>query len=166
MAKVCKAIYPGPTNQKALSHNGCRYLEQRYIHGAFKRGYCRIFSNEQTVTIAFRGTREKVDWLISNLRCWPEWLRHCDANANWVTVHRGFQRTLEYSDKSTRLRSIDATMSALEDMKLGNRDLFITGHSLGAACATGKQPFSVRFRGRKTIELLEVLGQPAASPQP
>lgn len=134
LAKVAKAIYPGPLNHKRLRLLDQSIDQQFFVHGSYGRGYCRIMANEKAVVVAFRGTREKVDWRISNFRAMPVPLRDC--NLTWpIFVHRGFQRPLDYPDKTTGQRSLEAILSKLDEIDLGDRALYITGHSLGGAIA-------------------------------
>ncbi len=134
LARVANAIYPGPTNQKHLWLLNVPMEHQFYVHGSFGRGYCRIMSNEKAVVVAFRGTRERVDWRISNFRALPVPLRDCGLT--WpIFVHRGFQKPLDYVDKTTGQRSFDAILGKLDAIDFGDRALYITGHSLGGAIA-------------------------------
>lgn len=134
LAKVCKAAYAGPIRHSIYTYKGIPFENQKIIHGSFGRGYCRLFWNKDNTVIAFRGTRESVDWSISNLKAFPVPLRDCD-NELIIHVHRGFQRTLDYGDKSTELRSLDAIVDYLQEYELLNRSVTITGHSLGGALA-------------------------------
>lgn len=144
MAKVAKATYAGPINQKRHSYRGEPFVGQKIIHGSFGRGYCRIFWNKNSTTIAFRGTRESVDWSIANFKAFPVRLRDCKVE-NRVLVHRGFQRTLDYGDKTTELRSLDAIFDYLEEFDLLEKKISITGHSMGGALAL---LFAVKLRSK------------------
>lgn len=111
-------------------------IDQKIVHGSYGRGFSRIFWNDNVVVFAFRGTREGIDWLISNLLFLPVPMRHCDAAQGSIKVHFGFQRTLEYVDKTTRLKCMDAIARHIEGHRLFNgRKIVITGHSLGGALA-------------------------------
>ena len=144
MAKVSKATYAGPINHRLYTNNGVPFSGQKIIHGSFGRGYCRVFWNEAAVTIGFRGTREKVDWAIANFKAYPVSLRDCQ-NTHKILVHRGFQNTLDYGDKTTELRSLDAVFGYLEEFDLLDRKISITGHSMGAALAL---LFAVKLRAQ------------------
>lgn len=134
-AKISKAIRPGPTNQRHLKLLGEPIEKQIYVHGSFGRGYCRIMENSKAVVVAFRGTRDKIDWAIANVRALPVPLTDC-GNENKVRVHKGFQSALDFIDKSTKKRSLEAIFSKLDSAEIGDRELYITGHSLGGAIAT------------------------------
>ncbi|MHA6298745.1 lipase family protein [Devosia sp. CAU 1758] len=136
LARISQRVYPGPLNQRQLRIGGKPITGQRYVHGSGDRGYCRVFWNEAAVIVAFRGTRESIDWKIANLRMLREPLSDCGASARHVGVHRGFQDVLNYPDKTSGLRSLEAIFSVLDEIEVGSRPLWITGHSLGAACAT------------------------------
>lgn len=134
LARLSKAAYAGPIRHTIYTSDGTPFREQRIVHGSFGRGYCRLFWNHADLVIAFRGTREIVDWGISNLKAFPVSLRDC-PDACGIKVHRGFQRTLDCGDKTTELRSLDAINEHLEKFELLDRRISITGHSLGGALA-------------------------------
>lgn len=144
MAKVSKATYAGPINHQLYRYDGIPFKGQKIIHGSFGRGYCRIFWHDHSVVIGFRGTRESVDWTVSNFKAFPVALRDCE-NSKKVLVHRGFQNTLDFGDKTTQLRSLDAILEYLEGFDLLDRKISITGHSMGAALAL---LFAVKLRAR------------------
>jgi len=144
LARLSKAAYAGPIRHTIYSYEGIPFKEQKIVHGSFGRGYCRLFWNDQTLVIAFRGTRESIDWSISNLKAFPVSLRDCD-DAHNIKVHRGFQRTLDYGDKTTELRSLDAINEHIEELELLNRSIVVTGHSLGGALAI---LYAVKFRAK------------------
>lgn len=166
LARLCKASYAGPINQSIYTFCGVPFDHQRIVHGSFGRGYCRVFWNDATTVVAFRGTRESVDWRVSNLKAFPVALRDC-KDAAGVKVHRGFQRTLDYGDKTTELRSLDAIFDHLEEFDLLDREIVITGHSLGGALAT---IFAVKFRAKwpefaaQNLRIIVTFGAPAVGP--
>lgn len=164
LAKMCKAVYGSPVRQDLLSYNGKKMSGQKIIHGSYGRGFCRLFWNDETLVIAFRGTRESVDWKISNLKMFPVGLKNCNTNSK-IRVHRGFQKTLYYIDKTTKLSSIDALLKHINDLNLiEDRKIVITGHSLGGALAT---LFSVKIRAlmpiviENQLEEIVLFGSPA-----
>lgn len=144
MAKLSKAAYAGPINHLLYRVRGIKLEGQKIIHGSFGRGYCRIFWNDNHTVVAFRGTRESVDWRIANFRAFPVRLRDCGIESK-VLVHRGFQNTLDYGDKTTDLRSVDAVFEYLQEFDLLDRKILITGHSMGGALAL---LFAVKFRAK------------------
>ncbi len=164
LAKMCKAVYGSPVRQDLLSYNGNKMSGQKIVHGSLSRGFCRLFWNDGTIVIAFRGTRESQDWRISNLKMFPICIKNCNTTSK-IRVHRGFQSTLYYNDKTTNLSSIDALLKHLNDLGLlANRKIVITGHSLGGALAT---LFSVKIRAimpdviDEQLEEIVLFGSPA-----
>lgn len=107
MAKICKATYAGPIRHTIYKYEGVNFEKQRIIHGSFQRGYCRLLWNSAHVIIAFRGTRETVDWTVSNFKAFPVPMRD-SIRSETVYVHRGFQNTLDFIDKTTERRSLEA----------------------------------------------------------
>lgn len=166
LAKICKSVYGSPINHNTLKIKNKKLNSQRIIHGSFRRGFCRLFWNEEYVIIAFRGTRENVDWKIANLKLFPARLKNCGTESKSLKVHFGFQKALYYTDKTTGLKSVDALYNHLESNNLlnGGRKIIITGHSLGAAIAT---LFAVKLRFKykeiadKCIEHIILFGSPA-----
>ncbi|HFX1080044.1 TPA: hypothetical protein ACIDZX_001607 [Pseudomonas aeruginosa] len=163
LAKVSKAAYASPIVHKYHGYKGKTFDDQRIIHGSIGRGFCRVFWNTESVVVCFRGTRESVDWQISNLKAFPVQLRDC-PEASKALVHRGFQGALDYSDKTTKMRSLDAILRCLKDNNLLNRRMAITGHSLGGALAI---LFATKLRSyhpeevKENLELVVTFGSPA-----
>lgn len=145
LAKICKAVYPGPINHYNLKYNGVPMQRQKIVHGAIGKGFCRIFWNSETIVFAFRGTRELIDWWISNIKLMPRSLKNCGEEAKGVKVHGGFQKTLYYRDKTTKIEAFDAVIHHIEQLGLFDekRKIVITGHSLGGALGT---LFAVKLR--------------------
>lgn len=165
LAKMCKAVYGSPINQANLTYTNEPMQHQKIVNGSYNRGFCRLFWNEKTLIIAFRGTRESVDWSISNLKMFPVALKNGSSQSKKIKVHRGFQQTLYYTDKTTKLQSFDAILKHIADLDLfSNRKIVITGHSLGGALAT---LFSVKLRAIEPIvvenqlEEIVLFGAPA-----
>ncbi len=163
LAKISKAAYASPIFHKYHSYKGKPFDDQRIIHGSIGRGFCRIFWNTESVVICFRGTRESVDWQISNLKAFPVQLRDCPEASNTL-VHRGFQSALDYDDKTTKVRSLDAILRCLEENNLLDRKIAITGHSLGGALAI---LFATKLRSlhpdkvKENLESVITFGSPA-----
>lgn len=165
LAKICKAAYASPINHNRLTINEQPLKYQKIIHGSVDRGFCRLFWNDNFIIIAFRGTRESIDWRISNFKFLPTKLKNCGKENN-INIHLGFHEALYYADKTTKLKSVDALFNHLEENNLLNdqRKIIITGHSLGAAIAT---LFSVKLRYRykelveSNLEKIVLFGSPA-----
>jgi hypothetical protein len=137
LAKICKSVYAGPINHKLLTIDNEPIQYQKIIHGSLGRGFCRLFWNDKKVVIAFRGTREIVDWRISNFNCLPVNVKTHEKDLKHIKVHSGFQKTLNFTDKTTKIKSLEALIKHLEENGLfnGSRKIIITGHSLGGALA-------------------------------
>jgi pimeloyl-ACP methyl ester carboxylesterase len=81
-----------------------------------------------------------------------------------VTVHYGFQRALDYPDKTTGMRSVEALLMHIQRLNLLDRPIFIVGHSLGGAIAT---LFAVKFRAahpsaaNRLLQKVVTFGAPA-----
>lgn len=136
LAKICKLTYASPINHKLLTIENVHIKHQKIIYGSAGRGFCRVFWNESYLIIAFRGTREKIDWAISNFKLWPAKFKISqDVKLNF-RVHHGFQETLNYIDKTTKLTAFESIICLIEEKELlNNRKLFVTRHSLGGALA-------------------------------
>lgn len=144
LARLSKAAYAEPIRDTAYTYNCSSFKKQKIVHGSFGRGYCRLFLNDPNFVTAFRGTRESVDWIISNLKAFSASLRDCGGARN-IKVCRGFQRTLDYGDRTTELRSHDGINEHLEEFELLDRQIAITGHSLGGALAV---LYAAKFRAK------------------
>ncbi len=134
LSKLSLASYSSPINQKNLSYLGVAFTNQDIVHGSLGRGFCRVMWNINTTVIVFRGTREKIDWSLSNFRCFPAPL--ATNTEVGPLIHRGFQQALYYSDKSTKVPSFSAVLDRVETLASRGGDIVITGHSLGGAIAT------------------------------
>jgi predicted lipase len=144
LAELCKMTYESAINQYHLRYEKSKLIKQKIVHGSVERGYCRLFWNDDTVIIAFRGTREDIDWKISNLKILPIKLRDCGKQSESIRVHQGFHNTLNFIDKTTQKRSLDAIIAHIQQNHLFNgRKIVITGHSLGGALAI---LFAVKLR--------------------
>jgi hypothetical protein len=115
LARACKAAYAAPIRHGAFSYEGARFTGQKIVHGSLGRGFCRVFSNKTHIVIALRGTRERIDWEMANLRCLPVPMRGHNADSFRAPfVHRGFQSCLYCDDKTTNKTSISAIISHME----------------------------------------------------
>ena len=89
--------------------------------------------NENKIFIVFRGTREPAEWL-NNLRPKPQAFL---AREDLGEVRRGFNRM--YTQQQGTKETIAATLTRFFDDHpdlLSNAQIYVTGHSLGAALAT------------------------------
>jgi triacylglycerol lipase len=84
------------------------------------QGY--VFSNDEAIIVAFRGTKDKLDWLTD-----AKFLPVVGPNSIGK-VHRGFERALE--------PVVDELVNIINRFRDNGQMLFYTGHSLGAALAT------------------------------
>ena len=100
LARTCRASYRGPINHRKLDYLGVAFDLQKIVHGSFRRGFCRVFHNRENVVVAFRGTRENIDWSISNFRFFPKKLKS-ELNPTDIMVHSGFQAALYYTDSTS-----------------------------------------------------------------
>ncbi len=101
---------------------------------------CFVASTDKAVLVAFRGTKEVLDWF-SNLNV-------LGTTTSYGTVHRGFLEAF----KIVRNRLRD-----LIDPLIAGRKLLLTGHSLGGALATIA---AAEWRGTYDIASIYTFGQP------
>ncbi|MCJ8509771.1 lipase family protein [Rhizobium lemnae] len=134
LAKLSLASYGSPINQTKLSFLNAAFTTQNIVHGSLGRGFCRVMSNDKTVIVLFRGTRERIDWTLSNFRCFPVPLR--STTSDRPLVHSGFQAALYYQDKTTGSPAISSLFTRLENLVPEVDNIVVTGHSLGGAIAT------------------------------
>ena len=165
LAKLCKMTYSSAINHHQFKYGKTNIIEQKIVHGSIDRGYCRLFWNNDTIIIAFRGTREDIDWKISNLKILPIKLSDCGKESERIRVHQGFHNTLNFIDRTTQKRSLDAIIAHIQENHLFNgRKIVITGHSLGGALAI---LFAVKLRHynpeyfNKHISEIVTFGSPA-----
>jgi Lipase (class 3) len=101
---------------------------------------CFVASTDKAVVVAFRGTKELMDWF-SNLNV-------LGTTTNYGTVHRGFHQA--FTIVRDRLRD-------LVDPLIAGRKLLLTGHSLGGALATIA---AAEWRNSYPIASVYTYGQP------
>ena len=164
LAKVCKAAYAGPIRTTIYKAGDMPLIGQKIVHGSHGRGFCRIFWNDEYVIVAFRGSRESVDWGQTNFKFIRVKLKNVGIHRKVVRVHRGFQETLYQVDKTPDVVALESIFSHLKTESLLDKKIVITGHSLGAAIAT---LFSVKLRywlqknNGKKIHKIVTFGSPA-----
>lgn len=134
LARIAKAVYAGPTNQRLYPINGERLQSQRYVYGTFYRGFCRVMWNDDDIVVVFRGTRERLlDFGATNLLAWP-----CSTTSNDIVgrsrIHWGVRNALRFTDRRSKQPALERLADLIEPL-LDRRRLFITGHSLGGALA-------------------------------
>ncbi|RKE84691.1 lipase family protein [Rhizobium sp. AG855] len=134
LAKLSLASYSSPINHKKMSLLNAVLTSQNIIHGSLGRGYCRVMSNDSSAVIIFRGTRECIDWIISNVRCFPTSMH--GPQDEHPLVHRGFQQALYYEDKTTGTTALSSIFARIERLLSSVDHIVVTGHSLGGAIAT------------------------------
>ena len=100
--------------------------------GSFLRNWgIRIdkVNDKAVIILAFQGTLTSFDWLI-NAALQPskvEFLEEDNKTATEIMVHSGFWNAVT--------NSFDKIRSALEELSVDNKRIYITGHSQGAALA-------------------------------
>jgi hypothetical protein len=101
---------------------------------------CFVASIPQTVLIAFRGTESVGDWLAD--------LNFLNRARPYGLVHRGFLEAFQ----AVEAQLVEALTA------LPNRELLLTGHSLGGALATIA---AAEWHGRFAAKWIMTFGQPA-----
>lgn len=134
ISKLCLASYASPINQRHHSYLRAAFTDQDIVHGSLGRGFCRVMWNSSSTAVVFRGTREWMDWTISNVRCHPA--RLITNSPERPSVHSGFQQALYYIDKSTKKPAFSSILDRVSALSVRSSDVIITGHSLGGAIAT------------------------------
>lgn len=116
-----------------------KFLEDKVV-GVDTQAF--VMGNAETVIVAFRGTESSTDWRTD--------LNFPKVDAMFGKVHKGFRSALE--------AVIDDVLGAVAEMRDQDQDLWITGHSLGAALATLTTAF-YRHQ-RQTVNGLYTFGSP------
>ncbi|WP_197444256.1 lipase family protein [Maioricimonas rarisocia] len=101
-----------------------------------------VASTSDAIVVAFRGTQQTADWLINLNVSW--------TRAPYGDVHRGFHDAFQ----SVRTQLEDA----LADARASEKQVLITGHSLGGALATIA---AAEWHGQYPIAGIYTFGQPA-----
>lgn len=118
-----------------------------------------VFCNDNEIILIFRGTEYAYDWF-SNLSAWPGRLMR-DQDRGYV--HTGFNAILSRPDKIKEKPLIDCISERIiELLNEKQRDVYVTGHSLGGALAVlfasrANDEVSCAFKGIYTF------GQPGIS---
>lgn len=134
LAKISRATYADPIDHYRLTIDKEILTHQKVVHGAYNRGFCRVFWNKKTSIIAFRGSKYGSDWTQCNFKMLPRRLKIASKNKLNIRVHHGFQKALYYKDRTTGLLALDAILKHIDDNDLMSKDkIYITGHSLGGA---------------------------------
>lgn len=163
-ARICAAIYPGPTNQRYLSLDGTKFDHQRYVYGSKNRGFCRIIWNDEQLVVAFRGSQKILyDWLACNLRCTPTLLAKC-SNTDPIVVHSGFQKAILAPNVrlTPAIPAFDAIVAKINELGLQDHPISFTGHSLGGALAVlSAIMFDNDFQTRNPVRSVVTFAAPA-----
>jgi len=137
MAEMAGIAYldksPGKAKYKKLGYPGHSFIEN---DGA----QCHVVWNDEEIVLCFRGTEpNEFSDILADLNAWP------DKAQVGGRVHNGFQNELEKIwDKIVELIEMDK-----------DKELYITGHSLGGAMAT-----IAASRLKDEVEALYTYGSP------
>lgn len=137
MAEMAELAYldekPARSKYKKLGYTGHKFFEN---DGA----QCHVVWNDEEIVLCFRGTEpSEISDILADLNAWPD---RAQAGGR---VHNGFQNELEKLWKDI--------VDILEINK--DKELYITGHSLGGAMAT-----VAASRLKDEVEALYTYGSP------
>ena len=158
----------GLADKLGLDH--LEVIEKEYgsildLNGPEGESKAYIFFNNKAVFVSFEGSKGETDWTENNLDIFPHakpewghtdrefctWLGCYSYQTDIVTLHNGFYDAMDIIFEDVR--------EAIESV-LGDRKLWITGHSLGGAVAL-LTAFRLEFEYNIPVQGVHVFGAPA-----
>ena len=134
LAQASELVYKPAEVVKATAENLWGLKEAIFIDGAADT-QCFVAATEDIILLCFRGSQEEQDWEQGFDTALVPW----DGTAGEPEVHRGFKECLDKEEDGSRVRTVIVKhINNLQKKHGGTKILpiFVTGHSLGAACAT------------------------------